>query len=48
MVKIATARFRRPRPDGYATVDTGASLDGRLLAQTLVTIQAATITEPTP
>jgi len=31
-----------------ATLDTGASLNGRLLAQTLVTVRAATITEPAP
>jgi hypothetical protein len=31
-----------------ATLDTGASLNGRLLAQTLVTVRASTITVPAP
>jgi hypothetical protein len=31
-----------------ATLQTGASVNGRLLAQTAVTIDSSTITEPAP
>ena len=30
------------------TLDTGASINGRLLAQTAVVIRAATVTQPAP